>query len=133
MILAIMEENTPFHPPAEVHIRHLTGVDRQTGTFPPDLFAQIRQALAAGMDRLASQGMTAENVTRIVFTLSRTDGFNACFPLLNDLFARTCPATTLRLVSPFAQAGQLVEIDLVTLPGTDGDWKSDFPQPADEK
>lgn len=111
-----MEENTPFHPPAETHIRHLAGADPQTGSFSPDLFPQIRQALGAGMARLAEQGMAAENVTRIVFTLSTTDGFNTCFPLLNDLFSRTCPATTLRLVNEFSQPGQLVAIDLIAQP-----------------
>lgn len=116
-----MEENTPFHPPAEVHIRHLTGEDMQTGTFSPDLFPQIRQALATGMARLARQGMGADNVTRIVFTLCATDGFAACFPLLNDLFGRTCPATTLRLVSPFTQPGKLAEIELIALPAQDAE------------
>ena len=111
-----MEENTPFHPPAEIQIRHMTGADPQTGAFSPDLFPQIRQALGTGMARLAAQGMVAENVTRVVFTLSTTDGFSTCFALLNDLFGRTCPATTLRLVSPFSQPGQLVEIDLIAQP-----------------
>ncbi|BAK84202.1 hypothetical protein GLX_17900 [Komagataeibacter medellinensis NBRC 3288] len=111
-----MEENTPFPPPAEIQIRHLTGADPQTGSFSPELFAQIRRALGAGMTRLAEQGMTAENVTRIIFTLSTTDGFNTCFPLLNDLFSQTCPATTLRLVNEFSQPGQLVAIDLIAQP-----------------
>lgn len=111
----------PFHPSPEIHIRHLTGVDATTGQFPTELFPQIRQALATGMARLGQHGMTAENVTRITFTLRETDGFSACFPLLNDLFGRTCPATTLRLVRQFDQDGQLAEIELLALPAQPGD------------
>lgn len=111
-----MQENTPFRPPPEIQIRHLTGIDAQTGQFPPDVFAQIRQALSVGISNLAQQGMTAQDVTRIVFILSETEGFNACFPLLHDLFGRTCPATTLRLVSHFDTPGQLAEIELIALP-----------------
>ncbi|NVN36329.1 endoribonuclease L-PSP [Komagataeibacter swingsii] len=116
VILAPMEENMPFRPSPEVHIRRLTGVDTTTGQFPTELFPQIRQALATGIARLGQQGMTAENVTRVTFTLRETDGFSACFPLLNDLFGRTCPATTLRLVKQFDRDGQLAEIELVALP-----------------
>ncbi|MGY6768418.1 RidA family protein [Komagataeibacter sp. NFXK3] len=119
MILLQMEENTSLRPQPELHLRHLTGINAQTGDFSPELFGQIRQALMTGMDQLASQGLGAENVTRIIFMLHDTAGFAACFPLLNDLFGRTCPATTLRLVKAFEQPGQLAEIELVaaTAPG----------------
>lgn len=110
-----MQENMLFRSPPEIEIRHLTGVDAATGTFGPDVFSQIRQALADGMAQLALHGLTAQNVTRIVFVLSETEGFSTCFPLLNDLFGRTCPATTLRLVDHFDNPGQLAEIRLVAM------------------
>lgn len=110
-----MQENMLFRSPTEIQIRHLTGADTATGAFPPDVFGQIRQALADGMVQLASHGLTADNVTRVVFVLSETEGFSTCFPLLNDLFARTCPATTLRLIDHFASPGQLAEIELVAI------------------
>ncbi|GBR30387.1 endoribonuclease L-PSP [Komagataeibacter oboediens] len=116
VILTSMEEIMPFRPSPEIHIRHLTGFDATTGQFPAGLFPQIRQALATGMAQLDQQGMGADNVTRITFTLRETDGFSTCFPLLNDLFGRTCPATTLRLVKQFERTGQLAEIELVALP-----------------
>ncbi|AZV39126.1 endoribonuclease L-PSP [Komagataeibacter xylinus] len=117
MILLHMEENTSLRPQPELHLRHLTGINAQTGDFPPELFGQVRQALVMGMDQLASHGMGAENVTRIIFMLHDTTGFATCFPLLNDLFGRTCPATTLRLVKPFEQPGQLVGIELLATAG----------------
>ncbi|GAB6967340.1 hypothetical protein JCM25156A_13770 [Komagataeibacter kakiaceti JCM 25156] len=104
-----------FRSPPEIEIRHLTGIDAGTGEFLPDVFSQIRQALAEGVAQLALHGMTAENVTRVVFVLSETEGFSTCFPLLNDLFGRTCPATTLRLVGHFDRPGQLAEIRLVAM------------------
>lgn len=100
-------------PHADIHIRHLTGRDPDTGLFPPALLAQFRQALAQGASELQRDGYTLQDVTHIVFTLTGTKDFTSSFSLLNELFGHSCPATTFRLVRTYDKPGQLIELDLM--------------------
>lgn len=103
-------------PNAEIHIRHLTGRNPGNGEFAPSLVAQLRLALAQGASELEQHGYSLRDVTRIIFTLSGTEGFSACFSTLNELFGQSCPATTLRLVKSGRHQDELVELDLLVTP-----------------
>lgn len=103
-------------PQADIHIRHLTGCDPDTGQFPPALLAQFHQALTQGAAELQRDGYSLHDVTHIVFTLTGTADFSSSFALLNEQFGRSCPATTFRLVRTYANPGQLIELDLIVRP-----------------
>ncbi|MBB2201996.1 Rid family hydrolase [Gluconacetobacter tumulisoli] len=97
----------------DIHVRHLTGIDRATGQTGPGLAEQCRLALDHGAAALARDGHAMHDVTRAVFLLRDTDGFAACFPHLREAFGSGRPATTLRLVPGFDDPDVLIEIELV--------------------
>ncbi|GBQ28941.1 hypothetical protein HLH34_05295 [Gluconacetobacter azotocaptans] len=97
----------------DIHVHHLTGIDRATGQAGPGLVEQCRLALDHGAAVLARSGHAMQDVTRVVFLLNNTDGFAACFPHLREAFGAGRPATTLRLVPGFDDPEVLIEIELV--------------------
>ncbi|MGZ9810102.1 RidA family protein [Pseudoroseicyclus sp. H15] len=85
-----------------VHVSGTTGPDAD-GSFPDDVAAQCRNALAIVGRALEEAGSSFAKAVRVTYILPDASTFEACWPILAETFGENPPAATMieaRLLTP---------------------------------
>lgn len=94
-----------------VFVSGTTGFDYATMEISDDVVTQTRQTLTNIAWALGEAGATMEDVVRVNYILPQGDMFEACWPVLRDVFGTARPAATMieaRLLDP----RMLIEIEV---------------------
>jgi enamine deaminase RidA (YjgF/YER057c/UK114 family) len=79
----------------QIFVAGTTGFDYSTMTISDDLVEQTRQVLANIESALREAGSSLDDAVRVTYILPDASGFEACWPLLRQAFARSRPAATM--------------------------------------
>ena len=78
-----------------VFVSGTTGQDHATKKIPESVVDQCRLALGHIEDALRKSGAEFADVVRVHYILPDRDDFEACWPLLRDVFGENPPAATM--------------------------------------
>ncbi len=74
---------------------HVAGTTAQGDEVPDDVVGQCRSALATIQAALEEAGSSLEKIVRVRYYLPDRNDFEACWPMLSDLFGAHPPAATM--------------------------------------
>ena len=102
-----------------VYVSGTTGMDRQTGTFPPDPAEQTRLALGHVEAALGEAGAALADVLRVVVYIAAREDLMAVCRVIGEAFADIRPANT-TVIAALALAEMKVEIEVTARIGSAG-------------
>ncbi len=97
-----------------VFVSGTTGFDYATMTISPNVDEQARQCLANIAQALREAGASMADVVRVTYILPDGADFEACWPVLREVFGEVRPAATMisaRLLDPRMR----IEIEVTAL------------------
>jgi enamine deaminase RidA (YjgF/YER057c/UK114 family) len=97
-----------------VFVSGTTGFDYRTMQISPDVAEQARQCLAHIAAALHEAGATTADVVRVHYILPEPADFEACWPVLREVFGEVRPAATMmgaKLLDPRMR----IEIEVTAL------------------
>jgi enamine deaminase RidA (YjgF/YER057c/UK114 family) len=97
-----------------VFVSGTTGFDYATMQIAPDVAAQARQCLANIAAALHEAGASMADVVRVHYILPDGDDFEACWPVLREVFGEVRPAATM-LCAQLLDPRMRIEIEVTAL------------------
>lgn len=97
-----------------IFVSGTTGFDYATMTIADDVASQCRQALHNIEAALAQAGSSLRDTVRVHYLLPRGEDFEACWPVLREVFGEIRPAATM-FVAPLLDGRMKIEIEVTAL------------------
>ncbi len=99
-----------------VHVSGATGTDHATGEIPQSVEDQCKLALSIIGAALARAGAGFEHAVRVTYVMKHAGDFEACWPILRDVFGAHPPAAMM-IEAPLIDPRHLIEIELTAYLG----------------